>query len=264
MPTSERWARFVTKRPIPVLAIGLAGLIALALPAMHMRLGLPDAENQPTSSTERRAYDPLTEGFGPGFNGTLTVVVDAPGHQGAAEAGRREDHGRLTALPNVAAVSEPVQNDNGEVTIASVTPKSGPSSDETKGLVNLIRDKAREVEAETDVSVYVTGQTAVNIDTADRLAEKPPSYVVVVIGLALILLMLVFRSILVRIKAAVGFPAQHRRLDGTRGRDLPGRPHGKARESIVTGYRQSGRVVSAAAGLAFAPRSPAATSGGAP
>jgi hypothetical protein len=80
--------------------------------------------------------------------------------------------------------------------------------------------------------------------------------VVVVIGLALILLMLVFRSILVRIKAAVGFPAQHRRLDGTRGRDLPGRPHGKARESIVTGYRQSGRVVSAAAGLAFAPRSP--------
>jgi len=205
-PFSERWARFVTRRPVAVLAIGLTALVAVALPALHMRLGLPDAGNQPTSSTERRAYDLLTEGFGPGFNGTLTVVVDAPGttkeqqKQVAKQASQD-----LSSLPDVVAVSQPVQNETGDVTIVSVTPKSSPSSDGTKDLVNLIRDKARDVEARTGINVYVTGQTAINIDTADRLSAKLPTYVLVVVGLALLLLMLVFRSILVPIKAAAGF-----------------------------------------------------------
>jgi uncharacterized membrane protein YdfJ with MMPL/SSD domain len=111
----------------------------------------------------------------------------------------------LSSLPDVVAMSQPVQNETGDVTIVSVTPKSSPSSDGTKDLVNLIRDKARDVEARTAINVYVTGQTAINIDTADRLSAKLPTYVLVVVGLALLLLMLVFRSILVPIKAAVGF-----------------------------------------------------------
>jgi RND superfamily putative drug exporter len=205
-PVTERWARLVTKRPLIVLAVGLTALIIVAIPASHLSLGLPDAGSEPTSSTERRAYDLLTEGFGPGFNGVLTVVVDAPGStkEQQAEIARRTTAG-VSGLDNVAVVAEPVQNENGEVTIAMVTPRSGPATDETEDLVATIRDKAEQVKAETGVDVYVTGQTAINIDTSDRLAEKLPLYLIVVVGLAFILLMVIFRSILVPTKAAIGF-----------------------------------------------------------
>src|SRR6185436_3525222 len=91
------------------------------------------------------------------------------------------------------------------VTIVAVTPTSGPASDATKDLVNVLRDKADEVRAETGIQAYVTGTTAMNIDTADKLAEALPRYVALIVGLALVLLMVVFRSILVPIKAAGGF-----------------------------------------------------------
>ena len=205
-PASERWARFVTNRPVPVLVLGLAALVAVALPALHMRLGLPDAGNQPTTSTERRAYDLLTRGFGPGFNGTLSVVVDAPGLSAKNQklVAKAASQG-LSALPDVAAVGRPTQNEAGDVTIVSVTPKSGPASEQTKNLVSLIRKKAAKVKRESGIEVLVTGQTAINIDTAERLSAKLPMYVAVVVGLALLLLMLAFRSILVPVKAAVGF-----------------------------------------------------------
>jgi RND superfamily putative drug exporter len=105
----------------------------------------------------------------------------------------------------VAAVSQSVQNDAGDVTIVSVTPKSGPASDATKDLVGSLREKADEIRAKTGIEAYVTGQTATNIDTADRLSAALPKYVLVVVGLALLLLTVVFRSILVPIKAAAGF-----------------------------------------------------------
>ena len=297
---AERWARMVTSRPLPVLALGIAALLAIAIPATHMRLGLPDAGSQQTSSTERRAYDYLTEGFGPGFNGVLTVVVDAPGLSKdlQAEVARQTTKG-LSALPDVAAVAEPVQNDAGDITIAYVTPKSSPSSKATEDLVSLIRDRAKEVKATTGIGaqegidVLVTGQTAINIDTSERLSAKLPSYLLVVVGLALILLILVFRSVLVPVKAAVGFLLsiaaslglvvwvfQDGHLNGLFDVAKTGpvvsflpvlligilfglamdyevflisrvREHfvhsGEPRESVVTGYRQSGRVVTAAA-----------------
>jgi len=203
---SVRWASFVTKRPLAVLLAGLALLGTAALPAMHMKLGLPDGGSKPAENTERRAYDLLTEGFGPGFNGTLTIAVDAPG----LSRDEQKDLAKnlvagLEEFPNVAAVSQPAQNDAGDVTIVSVTPKSGPASDATKDLVGSLRDKADEIRAKTGIDAYVTGQTATNIDTADRLSAALPKYILVVVGLALLLLTVVFRSILVPIKAAVGF-----------------------------------------------------------
>jgi membrane protein YdfJ len=203
---SVRWARFVTKRPLPVLLAGLALLATAALPATHMKLGLPDGGSKPADNTERRSYDLLTEGFGPGFNGTLTVVVDAPGLSGDEQ--KRLAKGVVDGLekfPNVAAVSEPVQNKAGDVTIVSVTPKSGPASDGTKDLVESLRGKADEIHAKSGIEAYVTGQTATNIDTADRLSAALPTYILVVVGLALLLLTVVFRSILVPVKAAAGF-----------------------------------------------------------
>ncbi len=205
-PVSARWVGFVTRHPIAVLLTGLALLIACAIPATHMTLGLPDGSSEPTSSTERRSYDLLTEGFGPGFNGTLTVVVDAP----AVARAEQEAFGKQVAsvlqdFPGVAAVSPAMPNEQGDLWIVQVTPETGPASDETRDLVTALRDKADELPKESGITAYVTGQTAVNIDTADRLTEALPLYIAVVMGLALLLLMVVFRSILVPLKAAFGF-----------------------------------------------------------
>ena len=111
----------------------------------------------------------------------------------------------LKEFDGVAAVSEPSQNEAGDLTVVSVTPTSGPTTQETRDLVTALRDKADEVNAASGIDAYVTGQTAVNIDTADRLNASLIKYILVVVGLALILLTIVFRSILVPIKAAAGF-----------------------------------------------------------
>jgi RND superfamily putative drug exporter len=205
-PMSERWVRFVTRRPAAVLLTGLVTLTAIAIPATHMKLGLPDGSSEPTTSTERRAYDLLTEGFGPGFNGTLTVVVDAP----EVKRSEQEQFGKdvsaaLQDFPGVAAVSPAMPNDAGDLWIVQVTPQGGPASDATRDLVTDLRQKADELPKDSGITAYVTGQTAINIDTADRLSEALPMYIAVVVGLALLLLMVVFRSILVPLKAAAGF-----------------------------------------------------------
>jgi membrane protein YdfJ len=203
---SVRYARFVTRRPLVIVVVGVLGLLLVATPAMHMKLGLPDGGSKPTNTTERKAYDLLTEGFGPGFNGVLTVVVDAPG---ATKEQQKQIASEITPtleeMPNVAAVSPPSQNEKGDVTISMVTPKTGPASDETKDLVYYMRDKAKDLPETAGIHAYVTGTTALNIDTADTLDAALLKYVAVVVGLALILLTVVFRSVLVPIKAAAGF-----------------------------------------------------------
>jgi putative drug exporter of the RND superfamily len=203
---SVRWARFVTGRPVPVLLTGLVILGVVAVPALHMKLGLPDGGSRPESTTERRSYDLLTEGFGPGFNGPLTVVVDAPElprHlQTELATGVKKE---IAGFPGVAAVAPPAQNERGDVTILSVTPTGSPASDETRDLVSLMREEADRIPERYGIEAYVTGTTALNIDTADRLAAALPKYILVVVGLALLLLMVVFRSVLVPIKAAAGF-----------------------------------------------------------
>jgi RND superfamily putative drug exporter len=259
-----------------------------------MKLGLPDGGSKPTSTTERRAYDLLTEGFGPGANGPLTVVVDAPT---VAPQDQKQFAGKvadvLKDLPGVAAVSPPMQNEKGDVTIVSVTPTSSPASDQTKDLVALMRDKAAAIPKSQNISAYVTGTTALNIDTADRLNAALPKYIAVIMGLALLLLMVVFRSVAVPLKAAAGFLLsiaasmglvvwvfQDGHMAGLLNVSQEGPivsflpilligilfglamdyevflvsrmreryvHTGKPRESIVSGYAQSGRVVIAAA-----------------
>ena len=201
-----RWVRFVTRRPKAILAIGLLALLAVSMPALDMRLGLPDGSSHPKGDTERESYDLLTQGFGPGFNGTLTGVVDAPD----LSAKEREEIGAqmlagVSEFPGVAAVSEPVTNETGDLTVVQVTPTTGPASVETQELVEALRAEADRTQEETGVNAYITGTTALNIDTSDTLSAALPSYVAVVVGLALLLLTAVFRSILVPVKAAVGF-----------------------------------------------------------
>ena len=156
---SMRYVKLVTRRPLAVVLMGLVVLGTIALPATHMKLGLPDDGASPTSSTERRAYDLLTEGFGPGFNGPLTAVVHAPDlsrdqqkqlAQGVAD--------EIKGFPGVAAVSEPAQNEAGDITVVSVTPRSGPASDETKDLVSYMRAEAEQIPEQYGIEAYVTGR----------------------------------------------------------------------------------------------------------
>lgn len=195
-----RWARAVGRRPVAALLIAVLGLGVLALPALDLRLGMPDDSTAAPDTTQRKAYDLLAAGFGPGFNGPLTVVVDAGA--GSARAAADEVAQLIRGLDDVVAVTPAVVNPAGDTALLTVVPDSGPSSVATQDLVRAIRQRDGAVPGAT---IGVTGLTAINIDISAKLGDALVPYLAVVVGLALILLTLVFRSLLVPVKATLGF-----------------------------------------------------------
>ncbi|MGP3685762.1 MMPL family transporter [Streptomyces sp. IBSNAI002] len=199
-----RWARFVLRRPVAVLLFGVVGLGVVAVPAMDLKLALPGDEAQPTSTTQRRAYDLLSDGFGPGFNGTLTILVDAKGADDPKSAAQRVSKS-VAATEGIVAVSPAQFSKDGSTAMITAVPGSGPSTTATKDLVHTIRGEAAGLKAETGATVLVSGTTAMNIDVSQKLTDALVPYLALVVGLAVLLLMVVFRSLLVPIKAALGF-----------------------------------------------------------
>ncbi|MGA5039229.1 MMPL family transporter [Streptomyces capoamus] len=199
-----RWASFVVRRPVAVLLLGVVGLGAAAVPAASLELGLPDDGSQPVSTTQRRAYDLLSEGFGPGFNGPLMVVVDAKG-SADPKAAFTEVGDEIKGLKDVVTVTPATPNKAGDTATITVVPRSKPSSATTEDLVHAIRDKGADIARDTDSSVLVTGSTAMNIDVSQKLNDALLPYLALVVGLAFLLLIVVFRSVLVPLKAALGF-----------------------------------------------------------
>jgi RND superfamily putative drug exporter len=200
----RNWARFVLRYPLPVLLVGVAGLGAVALPAMDLRLGMPGDEAKSTSTTERRAYDALAEGFGPGSNGPLTIVVDARG-VADPQAAVRAISEQLGATHRVVSVSPAQFNPAGDTAVLAAVPTTSPTDEQTKDLVTLIRSERAALERTSGASFEVTGMTAVNIDVAQKVQDALIPYLIVVVGLAFVLLLVVFRSLLVPLKAALGF-----------------------------------------------------------
>ncbi|MFJ1730687.1 MMPL family transporter [Streptomyces sp. NPDC088254] len=200
----SRWARFVLRRPLTVLVLCVAGLGVLALPVSGLEMGMPGAESKPVSSTERRAYDALADGFGAGFNGPLTIVVDA---EGAADpkSAAGEIAEEIGATRGIVSVSPARFNPAGDTALFSAVPSAGPNTEDTKNLVKSIRSKRTALEQRTGATFEVTGSTAMNIDVAQALKDALVPYLTVIIALALILLLVVFRSVLVPVKAAFGF-----------------------------------------------------------
>ncbi|MEU1330275.1 MMPL family transporter [Streptomyces sp. NPDC005865] len=199
-----RWARFVVRRPIAVLLVGIVGLGAAALPVSQLELGLPDDGAQPTSTTQRKAYDLVSEGFGPGFNGPLMVVNDLKG-VGDPKAAAAKIRTTIAKLDDVLTVAPPVLNKEKDTAIISVVPSSKPSGLETEDLVHSIRDTGAQIKSDTGADIMVTGTTAMNIDVSQKLNDALLPYLALVVGLAFLLLIVVFRSILVPLKAALGF-----------------------------------------------------------
>ena len=195
-----RWGRFVTRNARIVFPVLLVGGLLLAGTSFLTRLGAADQGTQPTAQTSRRAYDLLAEGFGPGFNGPIPIVVDVNGDEGAPQ--RITDDVRGTK--DVASVGNPQFNDAKTVAIVFVKPTSAPQDEETDNLVDRLRTEVVPKATEGGEAVaYVSGQTAAFKDIGDRIMERLPLFLLYIIGVTFIVLAMAFRSIVVSLTAAV-------------------------------------------------------------
>jgi len=195
-----RWGRFVTRNAKVVFVVILLVLSALAATSALVRLGASDQGTQPKEQTARRAYDLLAEGFGPGFNGPIPIVVDV---NGDAQAPQRI-YDSVRDLPGVASAGEPQFNDEETVAIVFVTPDSAPQDEATSDLVHRLRDDV--IPAATgdgDAVAYVSGLTAAFADIADRIMERLPLFLLYVIGVTFLVLAMAFRSIVISLTAAL-------------------------------------------------------------
>ena len=199
-----KWSRWVQRRPWLSLLVGVGLLGALTIPVFGLRLGFADEGNYPTDTTTRRAYDLLAEGFGPGFNGPLTLVAAIDSAEQFAVAERVSE--TLASTPGVVSVSPAVPNDASTPTAVlwNLYPSGAPQSAEAADLVQRLRsDVVPSAVGESGLDVKVTGSVAVNVDFSRYLAERLPVFFVVVLLLSFVLLMAVFRSLLVPLKAVL-------------------------------------------------------------
>jgi RND superfamily putative drug exporter len=196
-----RWAEGLSNRAGILSVLSLALIVVLALPFFNMRLGLDDAGNDPPSSTTRQAYELLAQGFGPGFNGPLQIVGKV---SSTADRARFEAFvNSLQDIPGVAAVVPPRTSPNGQAQVAIVFPKTSPQDAQTSTLLHRLRHDAAQAQAGSSLAIHVGGVTAIGEDFSHVLARKIPQFVGVVVLLAFLLLMVVFRSILVPLVASI-------------------------------------------------------------
>lgn len=226
----RRWVNFVTGHRVLVFLGGLVAAAVIAVPVASMQLSLPDDGSQPEGSGPRVAYDAISDSFGAGANGPLLVLVDTKGSDDPkgdvatiteAVSGVTDDvQALIPAAPPEPAANAPQAEkqayqqqlqafeqglEGAQLAQITVVPKSGPAEADTADLVHDLRDAIGDVESDTASTAYVTGQTAVSVDVSQKLADVFPIYLALVVGLAFLLLMLVFRSILVPLKAVLGF-----------------------------------------------------------
>jgi RND superfamily putative drug exporter len=195
-----RWGRFVTSHARAVFIVTLLVVLGLASTSALVRLGASDQGTQPKEQTARRAYDLLAQGFGPGFNGPIPIVVDVNDDSQVPQ----ELYTRLQDMSGVADVRKPQFNDAKTVAILFVTPESAPQDEETDELVDRLRnDVVPSVTEGGAATVYVSGLTAAFIDIADRIMERLPLFLLYIIGVTFIVLAMAFRSIVISLTAAV-------------------------------------------------------------
>jgi putative drug exporter of the RND superfamily len=198
---ARRWAGAVVRHPVLAAVSATVVLVALAIPVLSLNLGQTDAGTQPTSTSQRRAFDLLARGFGPGFNGPLLIVANGTGLQqpnsvsGISRA--------VAADRDVAAVTEPKVNSSGNVAVLEAFPRTSPHSDTTVTLVRRLRNSAIPSSTPRGVDVFVSGQTAANIDLANQMQSRLPLLIAAVVAVSFLLLTVGFRSIVVPLKAAV-------------------------------------------------------------
>jgi putative drug exporter of the RND superfamily len=203
---SWRWSRVMQRRPLLAGLAALVVLLVLAAPAVDLRLGNPDAGNGPTNFTSRRAYDLMSDSFGPGANGPLLVAVDLDDIQEAGGSVPAVDRvvAGIEATDGVASVAPPVLNDAGNAAVVTVVPATGPQDKATEDLVHTLRDDVLPAAVDgTGADASVGGTTASFIDDSEHTSSRLPWFIAGVVALSFLLLMTAFRSLAVPIKAAV-------------------------------------------------------------
>jgi len=201
-----RWVKLVTAKPIVTIIIVLAGVILLALPTASLKLALPDAGSNPVGTVSRTGYDTMVKGFGPGANGALMVVADiSKTDLSNIESTLSELHDAFTGNSDIQSVTQAIPNAQLDTAIVIVTPKSSPDSDATAQLVSELRANAAGFEKKNGFTYEITGQTAMGIDISTTLMGAIIPFALIVVGLSIVLLMIVFRSIAVPITATLGF-----------------------------------------------------------
>jgi RND superfamily putative drug exporter len=199
---AARLSGFIARRPLPVAVLALAVLIALAVPATHMRLATSDASTYKKDDTTRVAYDLLKEGFGPGFNAPLLLAVELPQSGDRAALAQIED--ALRGQGGIAQVLPPQLNRSGDTATMIAYPTTTPQDERTDETVRQARSETLPpIERQTGARVSIGGATASNLDFAQTIRDKLPVFIGVVVGLSLLLLMVVFRSVLIPVKAGI-------------------------------------------------------------
>jgi RND superfamily putative drug exporter len=197
-----RWAGLVTRRPVAATIAGGLVLVLLATPFASLRLGQPDDGNDSQGSTTRVAYDRLAEGFGPGFNGPLVLAATTPS-DGSGQPTLTRVERAVAADRDVAVVSPAELSPAGDAAVLNVIPKSSPQDERTSELVNRLRDEVLPAATRSSrVDVHVGGATATFQDLADKIASRLPIFIGLVVGLSVLLLMAVFRSLWVPLVSA--------------------------------------------------------------
>lgn len=197
-----RWSRWVAHHPWPGLAVAMVVLVLLAVPMFSMHLGQADAGSDPAGSTQRRAYDLLARGFGPGINGPLLIALDLGENQDPELLERV--HNEVAGDPGIAMASPPEVNATGDAAVMTVIPESKPQDEATSELVHRLRDVVLpDASVDSGATALVGGPTAGFIDQSDRIAQRLGWFIAGVIAMAFVLLVVVFRSLVVPLVAAV-------------------------------------------------------------
>jgi RND superfamily putative drug exporter len=196
-----RWAEGLGRRPLIPAILALAVLVILALPVLSFRTAIQDASTDPASSTTYQAYQLLAKGFGPGFNGPLDVVGQVNSHADQIRFASFVASAR--SQPGVAGVTAPVLSPKGKAEVAEVFPTTGPQDPPTTTTLDRLRAGVPQAEAGSTLAIHIGGTTAQNEDYTQALSGSLPQFLAVVIGLAFILLLLVFRSLLIPLVASI-------------------------------------------------------------
>jgi len=202
---TNRWVELLVRRPWVAVAGVIVILGLAAIPASDLDLGMSSGGSDARGSTSRQSYDAIASGFGEGFNAPLLVVANADGGATLDQADLGAITAGLNGLDNVATASLMGANPDQTLAMFTVIPAEGPHDQSTAQLVETLRDPANPLTTQTQTAFGVTGLTAVNIDITDRLAAAVPEYLTIIVGLSLLLLLLVFRSIAIPLTATAGF-----------------------------------------------------------
>jgi RND superfamily putative drug exporter len=198
----QRWADFVGRRPRTLSVLAILAIVILSIPIFSLHLGLSDQSSDPAGSTTRVAYDEIAQGFGPGFNGPLSVVGSI--HSAADKVAMQKLDNVLQGKPGIAKVSPVIYSPQGTVALITVVATTSPQDSRTSQLITTLRDRyIPDVTAASHTGIFVGGQTALSNDFSNVLDSKIPLFVAVIVILGCLLLMVAFRSVLIPLTAAV-------------------------------------------------------------